>query len=74
MPGTTSSWDAPFDSRREISRKPLEERVAKKSQAPTSPYVCTRGAVISYLPIVTERRSPNGHALSTSARAMFVNL
>ena len=37
------------------------------------PVCLHEGAVISYPPIVTESRSPNGHALSTSARAMFVN-
>jgi len=47
MPGVASSWAAAFASRREISKKPLEDSVASRSPGATSPYVLTKGTVIS---------------------------
>src|SRR2546427_114913 len=47
MPGVASSWPAALASLREISRNPLEERVARRSPGATTPYVLTNGTVIS---------------------------
>jgi len=47
IPGVASRCAAAFDSRREISRNPLEDKVARNSPGATMPYVRTNGAVIS---------------------------